>query len=88
MDTRKHGIQKPLEHVCEKNVEIIRRLEKCLECCKQRLIGDVNTYTLNPKDQNADRNVDRKDYAQVASDGNKQSTGDQTSSFNTLWQIT
>ena len=81
MATPKHGIQKPLKHVCEKNVEIRSRLEKCLECCKQSLIGDVSAHTLNPKDQNADRNVDRKDYAQKVSDGNKQSTGDQTSPF-------
>lgn len=81
MASPKHGIQKPLEHVCEKNVEVRSGLEKCPECCKQSLIGDVSAYTLNPKDQNADRNVDRKDYAQEVSDGNNQSTRDQTSPF-------
>lgn len=76
MTTPEHDIQKPLESVCEKNVEIRSRLEKCLECCKQSLIGDASDYTRNPKDQNADRNVDRKDYAQEVSDGNKQFTWD------------
>lgn len=37
---------------------------------------DVCDLTLNSKDLNADRNVDRKDCSQEVSDGNKQSTGD------------
>lgn len=81
MTTPECEIQVTLKHVCEKNVEIRNRLEKCLECCKQSLTCDVSDYALNPKDLNSDRNVNREGYAQEVSDGNKQPTGDQTSPF-------
>jgi hypothetical protein len=45
------------------------------ECCMQSLMGDSGGRR---EDQNADRNVDIKDYAHELSDGDKDSIGNWT----------